>query len=85
MAHLVILTDRSQGGTSMAEGEIDLMLHRRMFSDDQLGLGEALNELGPDGEGLIMRGKHHIMLTTKEEFAIHRKQEEIFQLQPIVR
>lgn len=33
-----------QGGTSLNEGEIELMLHRRMYVDDKRGLFEALDE-----------------------------------------
>ena len=31
-------------------------LHRRMFHDDSFGVGEALNETGVSGKGLIVRG-----------------------------
>ena len=51
------MTDRSQGGSSLAEGEIELMVHRRLLYDDSLGVGEALNETGSDGNGLVVRGR----------------------------
>lgn len=43
--NLTILTDRSQGGTVMINGEIQIMIHRRMLRDDGRGVGEPLNEL----------------------------------------
>lgn len=43
-ARLTVLTDRSQGGSSMRDGEVELMLHRRLLHDDGFGVGEALNE-----------------------------------------
>jgi lysosomal alpha-mannosidase len=59
---LTILNDRSQGGASIKDGDIELMLHRRLIDDDNLGVGEPLNETGSDGKGLIIRGKQFIYL-----------------------
>jgi alpha-mannosidase len=41
---LVVLTDVSQGGSSMKDGEIELMVHRRLQHDDSRGVQEPLNE-----------------------------------------
>ncbi|CAG4948764.1 unnamed protein product [Parnassius apollo] len=57
---LCVLTDRTQGGTSYNEGEIELMLHRRLLTDDGFGLEETLNEEA-FGVGLVVKGKHRIM------------------------
>ncbi|XP_017042898.2 lysosomal alpha-mannosidase isoform X1 [Drosophila ficusphila] len=58
-ARLAILTDRAQGGSSLKDGSLELMVHRRLLKDDAFGVGEALNET-EFGEGLIARGKHHL-------------------------
>ena len=55
---LVINNDRSQGGASITDGSLEFMVHRRMTQDDGRGVGEALNETGLDGQGLIITGTH---------------------------
>ena len=50
-----MLTDRSQGGTSMNDGEMEIMVHRRLLYDDAFGVGEPLNE-SAYGQGLVVRG-----------------------------
>ncbi|KAK7113102.1 lysosomal alpha-mannosidase-like [Littorina saxatilis] len=57
-----VLTDRSEGGTSLREGEVELMVHRRLLYMDGAAINEALNETGLDGKGLIVRGSHYVML-----------------------
>ena len=56
--------DRSQACASLAAGAIQCLLHRRHVSTAFLGMGEVLNETGLDakGEGLIVRGVHHLRL-----------------------
>ncbi|XP_037024932.1 lysosomal alpha-mannosidase-like [Bradysia coprophila] len=54
---LAVLTDRAEGGSSLDDGTIELMVHRRLLRDDTFGVDEALNETAY-GQGLIVRGKH---------------------------
>jgi len=58
---LFVMTDRAEGGASLQSGEMELMLHRRLFNDDAFGVGEALNETA-FGRGLVVRGKHKLLL-----------------------
>ncbi|EDW77497.1 uncharacterized protein Dwil_GK24528 [Drosophila willistoni] len=58
-----VLNDRAQGGSSMQNGELEIMLHRRLIRDDGYGVGEALNE-EKFGNPLIARGKLHVILNT---------------------
>ncbi|KAK3768503.1 hypothetical protein RRG08_060865 [Elysia crispata] len=56
-----VLTDRSHGGSSLNDGDVEIMLHRRLLKDDCKGVGEPLNETAY-GRGLIVRGKHYLLL-----------------------
>ncbi|KAK2157561.1 hypothetical protein NP493_1871g00000, partial [Ridgeia piscesae] len=47
--------------------------HRRLLVDDGLGVGEALNETGISGKGLVVRGKHYLLLdNVKRSASLHR-------------
>ncbi|KAE9549642.1 hypothetical protein FO519_007149 [Halicephalobus sp. NKZ332] len=70
---LTVLTDRSQGGTSLVDGQVELMLHRRMYQDDNFGVEESLDEPGVDGRGLVARGKHWLILEAKKDQKKHRQ------------
>ncbi|XP_003426403.2 lysosomal alpha-mannosidase isoform X2 [Nasonia vitripennis] len=73
---LSALTDRAQGGSSLKEGELELMVHRRLLSDDAFGVGEALNE-SAYGEGLVARGQHYLVggsLTNLDELILREKE-----------
>ncbi len=63
---MTVIPDRSQGGSSMNSGQLELMVHRRLVHDDGMGVIEPLNELGPDGNGLVARGLHRVFLGDKK-------------------
>uniref|UniRef100_A0A5F9DEB4 Alpha-mannosidase n=1 Tax=Oryctolagus cuniculus TaxID=9986 RepID=A0A5F9DEB4_RABIT len=56
---LTVLTDRSQGGSSLQDGSLELMVHRRLLLDDNRGVGEPLLE---EGSGSWVRGRHLVLL-----------------------
>ncbi|XP_039823248.1 probable alpha-mannosidase At5g13980 isoform X5 [Panicum virgatum] len=67
---LSVLVDRSIGGSSINDGQIELMLHRRLLHDDGRGVAEALNEtvcLGNQCEGLIIEGKYYLKIDPQGE------------------
>jgi lysosomal alpha-mannosidase len=71
---MTVLNDRSQGGSSIKDGSVELMVHRRDLYDDHFGVGEPLNEPGFDGKGLQIRGKFWIHFTSIAEAAeAHRE------------
>ncbi|KAF6169657.1 hypothetical protein GIB67_004049 [Kingdonia uniflora] len=60
MTELSVLVDRSVGGSSIVDGQIELMLHRRFLHDDIRGVGEVLNEtvcILDECKGLTIKGK----------------------------
>lgn len=58
-------------------------VHRRLFHDDSRGVGEALNEPGQFGDGLIIRGKHYLLLdTVNKSSTAHRLLGEQLMLEP---
>ena len=48
-------------------------VHRRCLKDDSRGVGEPLNETGQYGDGLMVRGKHYVLLTTPDMAAMHHR------------
>ncbi|KAG5887526.1 hypothetical protein JTB14_022138 [Gonioctena quinquepunctata] len=58
---LSVLTDRAQGGTSLTDGEVELMIHRRTMKDDHKGVGQPLREM-EYGNYIVTRGSHLFFL-----------------------
>ena len=72
---LGVVTDRSQGGASLADGCAEFMVQRRTLRDDDRGVAEPLNETDGGvtpyppygnairyGEGVVISGKHRILI-----------------------
>ena len=72
-----IAVDRSQGGGSIADGSLELMVHRRTLVDDHRGVNEPINETDSGmthyppygdakriGNGLIVSAKHRLSLSS---------------------
>jgi hypothetical protein len=70
-----VATDRSQGGTSLQDGNLELMVHRRTLADDWRGVDEPMNEtdigISPSppygnatrqGVGVVIKGTHYIRI-----------------------
>ena len=64
---LTVMPDRAQGGSSLKDGSVELMIHRRLHTDDGYGMDENLNETGDDGNGLVVTGKHVLVIDRIEE------------------
>ena len=50
-----------------------VQVHRRLLYDDFKGLGEALNEKGQFGEGLIVRGYHYVLLDNYQNSTFYHR------------
>ncbi|CAM8896888.1 unnamed protein product [Rhodiola kirilowii] len=73
---LSLLVDRAVGGTSLVDGQIELMLHRRLIHDDVRGVGEVLNEtvcVSNKCEGLTVQGKFYLRIDPLREGAKWRR------------
>ncbi|KAL1316028.1 alpha-mannosidase-like [Arachis hypogaea] len=58
-----VLVDRATGGASIRDGEVELMLHRRMLTEDGRGVGESLDEqvcIDDKCQGLTVRGNYYM-------------------------
>jgi len=71
---LSVLADRSQGVASLRDGQMEVMIHRRLLADDNKGVDEPLNETASMshfptwqrvGGGLVVRGSHHLLLSPR--------------------
>lgn len=72
---LAVVVDRSQGGSSLANGCVEIMIQRRTLADDGRGVNEPMNEtvggITPYppfghaeriGDGVVIKAKHRIMV-----------------------
>uniref|UniRef100_A0A803LR44 Glycosyl hydrolase family 38 C-terminal domain-containing protein n=1 Tax=Chenopodium quinoa TaxID=63459 RepID=A0A803LR44_CHEQI len=73
---LSVLVDRAIGGSSIMDGQIELMLHRRLLHDDARGVGEVLNETVcalDDCKGSTIKGKYFFKIDPIGEGAKWRR------------
>ncbi|QCE14629.1 lysosomal alpha-mannosidase [Vigna unguiculata] len=71
-----ILVDRAVGGSSIMDGQLELMVHRRLLQDDSRGVAEALNEtvcIHNTCTGLSVLGKYYFRIDPVGEGARWRR------------
>uniref|UniRef100_A0A8C1WCW0 Alpha-mannosidase n=1 Tax=Cyprinus carpio TaxID=7962 RepID=A0A8C1WCW0_CYPCA len=82
---LTVVTDRSQGASSLYNGSLEIMLHRRLLYDDYRGVGEPLSEPGDFSDGLVARGRLLLTFTPPDTAAdVHRPLAQGMVLQPLL-
>ncbi|XP_065335492.1 lysosomal alpha-mannosidase-like isoform X2 [Cloeon dipterum] len=79
---VAILTDRAQGGASIEDGSLELMLHRRLVQDDGFGVEEVLNEQQM-GVGMVARGRH-ILLIAPVDSNVTARQRDLVQREMVL-
>jgi len=62
-----VITDHSQGGTSLKSGQLEIMVNRRLTHDDGRGVGEPLNE------DIVVRGKYWLSVGKIEDEAVFHR------------
>ncbi|KAF9626037.1 hypothetical protein IFM89_030705 [Coptis chinensis] len=73
---LSVMLDRSMGGSSLVDGQVELMLHRRLLYDDGKGVAEPLNETVcalDKCTGLTIQGNIYLRINTLGEGAKWRR------------
>jgi Glycosyl hydrolases family 38 C-terminal domain len=56
----IVMNDRSQGGSVIKNGRIELMQNRRLNVDDSRGMGEPLNETDANGNGISVPATYYV-------------------------
>ncbi|KAG2334143.1 hypothetical protein Bca52824_005323 [Brassica carinata] len=71
-----VMVDRAIGGSSIVDGQVELMLHRRLLLDDSRGVAESLNEttcVKDKCTGLTIQGKYYYRIDPSGEGAKWRR------------
>ena len=57
---MVVMNSRSQGGSVLQDGRIELMQNRRLNKDDWRGMGDPLNEVDSNGYGISVPATYYV-------------------------
>jgi len=58
-----VLNDRTQAGSVHQKGRIELIINRRIFTEENFGVQETLNEIDNFGNGLNVSAKFYLSFT----------------------
>lgn len=64
---MTVMNSRSQGGSVLQPGRIELMQHRRMYNDDGRGMGEAVNEIDGMGNPIWVPAQYFLQIFNYEQ------------------
>jgi len=71
---MTVMNDRTQGGSSLNSGEIELMIQRRILHDDNRGVDQALNETDSKGVGVQVQMTHYLFFSNQGGSVSTRRQ-----------
>lgn len=57
-----VMNGRAQSGSALTPGGIQFMQHRRIPADDWRGMGENLNEIDSDGNGIHVPATYYLQV-----------------------
>jgi len=57
---MLVMNSRSQGGSVLQDGQIELMQNRRLNKDDWRGMGDPLNEVDSNGNGVSVPATYYV-------------------------
>lgn len=64
---MVVMPDRTMGGSSLKQGRIELLAHRRVDGDEQRGVFEHLTEVNPEGRPIHVHSEFAVHLFNKKQ------------------
>ena len=75
---IAIMNDRAQGGSAYDNGRLELMINRRGYTDDGLGMSEPLNEVDAQGFGLNVSAQFFVKFSQSREEAYRAVSKQYF-------
>lgn len=57
---MIVMNDRSAGGSAYRNGTIEIMINRRGKTQDDLGNEQPLNELDDKGKSIRVHAKYYL-------------------------
>ena len=83
MKQITVMNDRSQGGSVLSGGSIELMQDRRLLYDDWRGVGEALNETNILGTGIQVNARYYVQIFDRSKTESVQRQQQLITDEPI--
>jgi len=66
---MVVMNDRSQAGSVLRDGRIELMQNRRTWHDDWKGMGEPLDERDEWGNPIQVKATYLVQMKSKGDYS----------------